>query len=99
MWQDLKFAFRSLRKTPGLTLIAVVTIAIGIGFNAANFSVVHKLLVRPLELPDMDSLVMLHEKNAKAFQYQDGIAPRTWLDLREQTRSYEHLAGYESEQL
>src|SRR5262245_10402893 len=99
MWQDLKFSFRSLRKTPGLTLIAVITIGIGIGFNAANFSIVHKLLVRPLELPDMGSLVMLHEKSAQAVQYHDNIAPRTWLDLQKETRSYEQLAGYQYETL
>src|SRR5262245_12538455 len=99
MWQDLKFAFRSLRKTPGLTLIAVMTIAIGIGFNAANFSIVHKLLLRPLELPDMDTLVVLHEKSAQSLQFQDNIAPATWRDLQKQTRSYEQLAGYEYEVL
>src|SRR5262249_46931103 len=56
-------------------------------------------LVRPLELPNMDSLVMLHEKSAQGFQYYDGIAPRTWLDFQQETRSYEQLAGYEYETL
>jgi putative ABC transport system permease protein len=99
MWQDLKFAFRSLRKTPALTLIAVITIAIGIGFNAANFSIVHKLLVRPLELPEMDRLAMLHERSAQAFQFQPSMAPRTFFDIQAQTQSYERLASYEMEQL
>jgi putative ABC transport system permease protein len=99
MWQDFKFAFRSLRKTPALTVIAVITIAIGIGFNAANFSIVYELLVRPLEIPDMDRVVILHEKSAQAFQYQDNMAPRTWLDAQQQTGSYEQFAGYEYEQL
>ena len=91
--QDFKYALRSLRKTPGLTTIAVITIAIGIGFNAANFSVVEHLLLSPIQLPDLDRLVMLQEKAAKDIQFDRGTAPRTWMDYRDETHSYSSLAA------
>src|SRR5262249_36485436 len=77
----------------------VVTIAVGIGFNAANFSVVHKLLLRPLELHDMDTLVSLQEKRPQDVQFEDSLAPRVWLDLEEQTHSYQSIGAWWYEEL
>ncbi len=59
LWRDLKFVVRSLWKTPGFTIIAIVVIAVGIGVNTAVFSVINTVLLKPLTYPDPQSLVML----------------------------------------
>ncbi|MFL6427576.1 MAG: ADOP family duplicated permease [Acidobacteriaceae bacterium] len=59
LWRDLKFVVRSLSKTPGFTIIAILVIAMGIGVNTAVFSVINTVLLKPLTYPDPQSLVML----------------------------------------
>src|SRR3984957_411735 len=59
VWRDLKFVARSLAKTPGFTIVAIVVIAVGIGVNTAVFSVINTVLLKPLTYPDPQELVML----------------------------------------
>jgi len=84
--QDLKFAVRMLLKSPGFTLVAILTLALGIGANTAIFSVVNAVLLRPLPFKNSSQLVRLREtyKNVGnvSVSYPD------FLDWRQQTHSF-----------
>ncbi|HKP02914.1 MAG TPA: ABC transporter permease [Chthoniobacterales bacterium] len=86
---DLRFAFRQLRKSPGFTIIAVLTLALGIGANSAIFSVVNHVLLRPLPYPQPERLVYLNEVINGT---DTSIALPDYVDWRNDSKSFEHLA-------
>jgi len=90
--QDLRYGARMLLKNPGFTLIAVLTLALGIGANTALFSVVNGVLLRPLAYHDSDRLVWLGHKAAKPNQ-ASAISPPTFVDYRNQCQSFENLTA------
>jgi predicted permease len=88
--QDVRYAARLLRKTPGFTIVAVLTLALGIGANAVVFSVMNALILRPLNVPEPKSLYGLEwGSDAGGMEsYPD------YVDLRDRNTSFESLAGY-----
>jgi predicted permease len=88
--QDLRFAVRQLRKSPGFTIVAVLTLALAIGANAVVFSMLNGLLLRPLNVPQAQSLYAIQRGNDTYIvqSYPD------YLDLRDRNRSFDGLAAY-----
>ena len=96
--QDLKHGARMLVKNPGFTLVAVVSIAIGVGANAAMFSLADGLVLRPLPVPRGNEVVSLSaiapRANEAVFIADTGISHPDYLDLRDGTKSFTGLAAY-----
>ncbi|HEX8679209.1 MAG TPA: ABC transporter permease [Chthoniobacterales bacterium] len=86
---DIRYAFRTLLKQPGFTIIAVLTLALGIGANTAIFSVVNAVLLRPLPYPEPERLVYLNETTGGT---NTSIALPDYLDWRNDAKSFQHLA-------
>ena len=92
LWQDLQFGVRMLRKQPGFTLLAIFTLALGIGANTAIFSVVNGVLLKPLPYPEPERLVMLWERNPQKGMAQESVTPPDFDNWQAQQRVFEHLA-------
>jgi putative ABC transport system permease protein len=89
---DLRFAFRQLLKSPGYTLIAVVTLALGIGLNTSMFSLMNLLILRPLPYPEKDQLVRVFRTTPQNPR-NDHSAP-SFLDLRREAADFVRLTAY-----
>ncbi|HTV54010.1 MAG TPA: ABC transporter permease [Terriglobia bacterium] len=87
--QDARYGLRQLRRDPGFTTVAVLSLALGIGANALVFSVVNALLLRPLPVANPGQLVFLENKD-----YGPGQSFPNYLDLRDRNRTFAGLAGY-----
>jgi predicted permease len=88
LWQDLRFAVRMLKKYPGFTAVAVVTLAMAIAANAVVFSALNGIILRPLNVPHAESLFQVGGPNDPNHSYPD------YLDLRDRNRSFDGLAAY-----
>ena len=90
LMQDLRYAFRQLRKSPGFTFVAVLTLALGIGANTAIFSVIYAVLLQPLPYPEGNRIVILTETDAN--QPQISVSYPNYLDWRRDHTVFESLA-------
>ena len=90
--QDLRYGARMLLKKPGFTLVAVITLSLGIGANAAIFTVINGVLLRPLPYDEPDRLVMLWESDPRRNIERQRVAPPNLVEWREQSRSFENIA-------
>src|SRR5476651_502085 len=88
--QDVRISLRVLRKSPAFTIVAIVTLALGIGANAIVFSVMNALILHPLNVPQAESLyqLMLGKDKAGNHSFPD------YLDLRDRNRTFDQLVAY-----
>jgi len=92
--QDLRYAFRMLRKSPGFTAVAVLTLALAIGANTAIFSAVYAVLIKPLPFKSADRLVFILKKNVPRGWSRNPISSAEILAWRGQTEAFEDFAAY-----
>jgi putative ABC transport system permease protein len=93
MLQDLRYALRILRGSPGFTAVAILTLALGIGANTAIFSVVDSVLLRPLPYRDPLGLVMLWEQNSQDKNPHNTVSPPDFLDWQSQNSVFAEMAA------
>ena len=91
LWRDVRFGTRALLRTPGFTLVAVLTLALGIGANTAIFSVINAILLRPLPYPEADRLVLLTEWSEQVPEMSFSVA--NFKDVRDQGSVFESIVG------
>jgi predicted permease len=92
IWADVRFALRQLRKAPGMTLLAVVTLALGIGANTSMFTVIECVLMRPLPYPHSNRLIFIGPQSEKS-----SFGSTSWLDYRDissQSKLLQNVAAY-----
>jgi putative ABC transport system permease protein len=94
MFQDLRFGVRMLAKNPGFTLIAILTLALGIGANTAIFSIVNAVLLRPLPYRSPDQLVRVWGDNARQSSQLLTASLPDYLDWRDQNQVFEQIAAF-----
>jgi predicted permease len=94
--QDIRTALRSLRRTPGFTVVALLTVAIGIGGTTAIFSVVDGVLLRPLPYPDPSAIVSLVRRSGNS-DAPGAFSAANYLDYKRESRSFAAMAGYRQE--
>ncbi|HEX7774688.1 MAG TPA: ABC transporter permease, partial [Pyrinomonadaceae bacterium] len=92
--QDIRFGLRMLLKSPSISIVATIALALGIGANTAIFSVVNAVLLRPLPFPDSDSLVSIFETNTQRGQQRGSHSFPNFFDLRTQNTVLERVACY-----
>jgi predicted permease len=96
LWYDLRYGARRLRKNPGFTAVAVITLALGIGANTAIFSVVNSVLLRPLPFSQPERLTMIWNKGVEAAGGdRTPLAVGDLLDLRSQTQSFQSVDAFQ----
>ena len=94
MLQDLRHAARGLLRTPGFTLVAVLTLALGIGATSSMFTVVNRVVFDPLPFPHADRLVLLWGSKPHEGQLELPFSQPDFEDLRAESRSYDSLAAW-----
>jgi putative ABC transport system permease protein len=93
-WQDMRYGIRMLAKSPAFTIVAVMTLALGIGANTAIFSVVNAVLIRPLPYKEPERIVMVWEDNRPRSRNQNVVSPANFQDWQEQNSVFEEMVAF-----
>ncbi|MFL6336070.1 MAG: ABC transporter permease, partial [Pyrinomonadaceae bacterium] len=96
VWRDMRYGVRVLRRSPGFTLAAVVTLALGIGANTAIFSVIYGVLLRPLPYREGDRLVVVRQQARLNNINSLGFSPQEFFDYRDQNKTMESMVEHHS---
>jgi predicted permease len=91
---DIRYALRALRRNPGFTAVALLTLALGIGANAAMFSIVNGILLRPLPYANAHELVLLYQSSPRSGELHGRVSYEDMEDWRVRTRSLASIAGF-----
>jgi putative ABC transport system permease protein len=92
--RDARYALRMLVRTPGFSLVAILTFAVGIGINTAVFNVVNGVLLRPLPYPDFDRITLVWMDNRRQGIKEDIASYPNYIDWKTQSTSYQHMAAF-----
>ena len=92
--RDLRYGLRQLRRSPGFALIAVLTIALGIGATSAIFSVINAVALKPLPYPGSERLVFITSQFTKLNFDKFWVSPPEYFEFRERAKSYSDVAAY-----
>src|SRR5687767_8464183 len=101
-WQDVRFGLRMLKKSPGVTALAIVALALGIGVNTSIFSLINAVLLRPLPYREPGQLVQMKRIQTRAegpslFNSGEMLGGPDYLDWKEQAKTLSHVAGFDGE--
>ena len=91
--REIRHALRAILRTPGLSFVAVLSLALGIAANTSTFSLVHSFLLRPLPYADADRLAVVWESQRSRFEDRQGAPPADYFDWREQASSFDALTA------
>src|SRR5215211_3679307 len=92
--KDLRYGIRSFLKRPGFLVIAVATLALGIGATTAMFTIVDSVLLRPLQFPEPERIVLVLGINPRQGINQSNMSIPDIVDWKKQSQSFEQIAGY-----
>ena len=92
LWQDLRYGTRMLLNKPGFTLIAIITLALGIGANTTIFSVINSLLLKPAPFPEPDRLVLVLQADAKNLKNWNIVSAPNYWDWQRQNDVFAKMA-------
>ena len=93
-FQDLRYSIRSLARTPGFALLAILTLALGIGANSAIFSVINGVILKPLGYPQPGQLVMITSQFPGLGFDKFWVSPPEYFELRERAKSFNEIGAY-----
>ena len=94
LWQDFRYAFRMFRKNPGFSAIAIVVLALGIGANAATFTLINSLLLRPILADSPDELVALYSRDTTQPDSYQAFSYPNFEDIRELNTTFANVTAH-----
>lgn len=94
--QDLTYAFRNLRRSPGYAIVTILTLALGIGANTAIFSVVNAVILKPLGFPEPERLIFITSQFPALGFDQFWVSPPEFIEFRDRNQAFENVGAYSS---